>query len=60
MCVVLIAVLSILSFPMVAWCGPPPPKKMKLHENKALKEGPEIVVATPGRMIEMLKLKVGY
>lgn len=25
--------------------------------QKALKEGPEIVVATPGRMIEMIKLK---
>lgn len=30
----------------------------KWEMQKALKEGPEIVVATPGRMIEMLKLKV--
>lgn len=29
----------------------------KWEMQKALKEGPEIVVATPGRMIEMIKLK---
>ncbi len=29
----------------------------KYEMQKALKEGPEIIVATPGRMIEMLKLK---
>lgn len=29
----------------------------KWEMQKALKEGPEIVVATPGRLIEMIKLK---
>lgn len=29
----------------------------KWEMQKVLKEGPEIVVATPGRMIEMIKLK---
>jgi superfamily II DNA/RNA helicase len=29
----------------------------KWEMQKALKEGPEIVVATPGRLIEMIKIK---